>query len=83
MKAYIHLLEYIIDMWDPDQQHFVVGTHTLTIDIDDTYFMNGLSQKERQVVLSGSRGSDSTLDDLIDRYCSIGTHAQARKLPIK
>ena len=33
MKAYIYLLEYIIDMWDLDQQHFVVGTHILTLDI--------------------------------------------------
>ena len=25
MKAHIRLLEYIISMWDPDQEHFVVG----------------------------------------------------------
>ena len=35
MRAYICLLEYIIDMWDLDQQHFMVGAHTLTIDIAD------------------------------------------------
>ena len=35
MKAYIRLLEYIIDMWDPEQQHFVFGTHTFPIDIED------------------------------------------------
>ena len=26
MKAYVCLLEHIIHMWDPEQQHFVVGT---------------------------------------------------------
>ena len=33
MKAYIHLLEYIVDMWDPEEKQFVVGTHALNIDI--------------------------------------------------
>ena len=33
MKAYIHLLEYIIDMWDIEQGHFVVGVHILPIEI--------------------------------------------------
>ena len=75
MKAYICLLEYIIDMWDPDQQHFMVGAHTLSIEIDDIYFLTGLSPRGRQVVSSGPRGGDSTLDDLIDRYCSLGTHS--------
>ena len=34
MKAYIRLLEYIIDIWDLEQQDFVVGTHILTVDIE-------------------------------------------------
>ena len=42
MKAYIHLLEYIIDMWDPEQQHFVVRTHAMTIDIEVIYFLTSL-----------------------------------------
>ena len=53
MKEYIYLLEYIIDMWDPDQQHFVVGTHILNLDIKDIYFLTGMSQRGRPVVLSG------------------------------
>ena len=73
MKAYIILLEYIIDMWDPEQQHFVVGTHALTIDIEDIYFLTGLSQRGRPVVLSGARGGESSLDDFIDQYCALGT----------
>ena len=35
MKANVWLLEYIIDMWDPDQEHFVVGVHILPIEIED------------------------------------------------
>ena len=54
-------------MWDLDQQHFVVWDHTLSIDIDDIYFLTKLSHRGREVVLSGPQGGDSTLDDLIDR----------------
>ena len=43
MKAYNHLLAYIIYMWDIEQKHFVVRTHSLTIDIEDIYFLIGLS----------------------------------------
>ena len=77
MKAYIHLLEYIIDLWDPKQQHFVVGTHILTIDIEDIYFLTRLSQRGRKVVLSIPWGGEFALDDMIDSYwstiCFIGS----------
>ena len=83
MKEYIRLLECIIDMWDPEQQHFVVGTHILTIDIEDIYFLIGLSRRGRPLVLSVPQGGESSLDDLIDQYCALGTYAQSRKLHIQ
>ena len=44
MRAQVHLLEHLVQMWDPDQQVFNVGAHTLTIDIEDIYFLTGLSR---------------------------------------
>ena len=35
MRAYVQLLGYLIQMWDLDQQHFQVGTHILTIDVEE------------------------------------------------
>ena len=35
MKAHIRLLKYIINMWDPDQEHCVVGVHIFPIEIED------------------------------------------------
>jgi len=43
MRAQIRLLEYLVHMWDVDQQLFHVGVHTLTLDIDDIYFLTRLS----------------------------------------
>jgi hypothetical protein len=43
MRAQLRLLEYLVHMWDVDQQVFHVGVHTLTLDIEDIYFLIGLS----------------------------------------
>ena len=52
MKAHVWLLEYIKKMWDPDQDHFVVGIHILPIEIEDIYFLTGLAMRGSPVVLS-------------------------------
>jgi hypothetical protein len=56
MRAQVKLLEYLVRMWDPDQQVFHVGAHTLSLDIEDIYFLTGLSQHGYYVSLTGSRG---------------------------
>jgi hypothetical protein len=35
MRAQLRLLEYMVHMWDVNEQAFHVGVHTLTLDIDD------------------------------------------------
>jgi hypothetical protein len=44
MRAQLRLLEYLVHMWDVNEQAFRVGVHTLTIDIEDIYFLIGLSR---------------------------------------
>ena len=83
IKAYVRRLEHIIHMWDLDQQHFVVRTDTLNLDIEDIYFLTKLSHRGRPIILAGPRGGDSSLYDLVDRYCLLGTLSQGGKLPIK
>ena len=79
----MHLLEHLIRMWDPDQQHFEVGTHILTKDVEDIYLLTGCSHRGRPVVLTGPRGDELSVDDLIDEYYSVGTQSIGGKIPIK
>ena len=83
MKPHVWLLEYIINMWDPDQEHFVVGVHILSIEIEDIYFLTGLSMRGSPVVLSGARGGEGSLDDIIDQHCSLGIDSQLRNIKLK
>jgi hypothetical protein len=43
MRVQLRLLEFLVHMWDVDQYLFHVGVHTLTLDIEDIYFLTGFS----------------------------------------
>jgi hypothetical protein len=45
MRAQLRLLEYLVHMWDVKEKYFHVGFHTPTIDIEDIYFLIGLSHQ--------------------------------------
>ena len=38
------LLENILQMWNPEQQYFEARIHVLTIEVEDIYFLMGLSK---------------------------------------
>jgi hypothetical protein len=54
-------------MWDLDQQVFHVGVHTLSLDIDDIYFLIGLSRWGYHVILTGGRGGGLPMSE----YCHL------------
>ena len=69
MRAQLRLLEYLVGMWDMDQQVFHVGFHVLSIDIEDIYFLTGLSHCGAQVTLIGGRGGGLSMSEYIRVYC--------------
>jgi hypothetical protein len=56
-------------MWDLDQQFFIVGDHTLAIDIEDIYFLTRLSRCGSYVSLTGSRGGGLKMSEYCNEYC--------------
>jgi hypothetical protein len=69
MRAQVRLLEYLVCMWDPDQQVFHVGVHTLSLDIEDIYFLTGLSRCGHYVSLTGSRGGGLQMSEYCHLHC--------------
>jgi hypothetical protein len=43
----------MVAMWDVDSQHFVVGDQILQMDVDDIYFLTGLSRRGEPVYFGG------------------------------
>ena len=66
MVSHEQFLEHILQMWNPEQQYFEVGAHILTVEVEDIYFLTGLSRWGAPISLTGSRGGDITTRELID-----------------
>jgi hypothetical protein len=69
MRAQARLLEYLVHMWDPNQKVFHVGVHTLSLDIEDIYFLTGLSRCGYHVSLTGSRGGGLPMSEYCRLHC--------------
>jgi hypothetical protein len=69
MRAQVRLLEYLVHMWDMDQQVFHVGVHTFSLDIEDIYFLTGLSRHGYHASLTGSQGGGIPMSEYCRQYC--------------
>ena len=49
------LLEHILYMWNPKKQYFEVGAHILIVEVEDIYFLSGLSRRGAPISLTSSR----------------------------
>ena len=83
MRSHVRLMEYILRTWNPEQQHFKVGAHILTMEVEYIYLLTGLSRCRAPILLTGPRGGDVTTHELIDRHCFPGTQMCGKKIPIK
>ena len=83
MVSHEWLLEHILQMWNPEQQYFEVGAHILTVEVEDIYFLTGLSIWGAPISLTGSYGGDITTRELIYQHCVLGTGTSGKKIPIR
>jgi hypothetical protein len=73
MRAQLKLLEYLVHMYDVNEQEFHMGAHTLTINIKDIYFLIGLYHCGSRVTLTGSRGGGEPMNYYISHHCVLRT----------
>jgi hypothetical protein len=73
MRDQLRLLEYLVHMWDVNEQAYHMGSHTVTIDIENTYFSTGLSRCGSWVTLTGSKGGSEPMDYYVRYHCVSGT----------
>ena len=83
MVSHELLLEHILRMWNLEQQYFKVGAHILIVEVENIYFLIGLSRQGAPISLTGSHRGEITTQELIDRHCIHGTKTLGTKIPIK
>ena len=66
MVSHERLLEHILRMWNPEHLYLEVGAHILTVEVEDIYFLTGLSRRGAPISITGFRGGDITTRELID-----------------
>ena len=77
------LLQCMVAMWEPDSQRFLVGDQYLEIEVDDIYFLIGLSHRGKMVKFGSRGGGGEPVESYIRDLCAEGTRRQGGKLPIR
>jgi hypothetical protein len=55
MKREMLLLEHMIGLWDVAEHGFRIGAQLLTIELEDVYFLTGLSKRGVPISFTGQR----------------------------
>lgn len=81
-KAQLGLLEHLIGLWDAEERFFRLGEHILTLEINDVYFLTGLSRRGDHVNLVGKRPSRLSTEALIHTHYRVGAKKSGGKITI-
>ena len=72
----------LVDYWDPDSESFQIDGMSLTIEVEDIYFITGLSQQGEVVNLrSHGPGVGLTIDEYIVVYCYLDMKKVRSQIP--
>ena len=55
MREQVDLLTGLVNSWNVQDQRFIIGGHQLEIELEDIYFLTGLSKRGEQLSLFGTR----------------------------
>ena len=69
MKANVRLLERLIDYWDVEEEAFMIDQMPLRIEVEDIYFIKGLSRRGEVVHSRGRTRNSLSVDDYVHIYC--------------
>ena len=61
MRSETSLLQLLIGYWDPDRLQFIIDDEPLPFEVEDVYFLTGLSRQGREANLSGGGRGDASL----------------------
>ena len=82
LRAKPGLLQMLVDYWDLDSDSFQIDRMSLTIEVEDIYFITGLSRRGEVVNLrSRGPGGGLTLDEYIALYCYLDMDKVGSQMP--
>jgi hypothetical protein len=74
----------LVNFWDPDTEAFNIDGKPLRIEVEDIYFITGLSRRGEVVNLKAwGDGGGMNIEDYISTHCVAGTEKVGSQLPIR
>ena len=83
MKKEILLLEHIINLWDVAEQGFRIETQILTIELEDVYFLSGLSKRGAPIAFFRKRALPEQVGVYRACHCVPRARLVGGRIPIK
>ena len=83
LQAKPRLLQMLVDYWDLDSDSFHIDGMSLTIEVEDIYFITGFSRQGEVVNLCsrGGPGVGLTIEEYIVVYCYPNTEKVGSQIP--
>ena len=83
MRAQVDLLTWLVNKWDVQNQHFVIGGHRLEIELEDIYFLTGLSKRGEPLSLFGAGLGGQSISSLQLEFCNNESNPRDKQIDIK
>jgi hypothetical protein len=84
MRAQVRLLDMLVGYWDLDSERFILDGQPLRIEVEEIYFLTGLSCRGEVVnVKSHVVGSGMKIKEYIDAHGVAGTPEVGSQVPIR
>ena len=68
MKSNVRLLEILVNYWEPEEDCFIIDQMPIRIEVEDIYFITGLSRRGEPVDLHGKPLGGLTVEDYVHVY---------------
>ena len=82
MKSNVRFLPMLFDHWEPEEYCFIIDQMWLCIEVEDIYFITGLSHKGDPVELHRKPIGGLTIEDYVQVYCVEDAQKVGTQIPI-
>ena len=69
LRAQPELLQYLVSIWDENEEVFKLRDQVLELEVSDVYFITRLSRRGPVPILTGSRPSGEKMEQVMARVC--------------
>ena len=69
LRAQPELLQYLVNIWDENQEKFILRDQELEIDVSDVYIIAGIYWRGAAPILTGTQPYMENMTMVIDKVC--------------